>query len=78
MCEMSLSGIMHRLHYCFHRFQGTHQRGGANGFREKVSLQINTTALFNSPLNPKSFQDFPSHQILRHMYEALNIDENKN
>jgi len=26
----------------------------------------------------KSFQDFPSHRILRHMHEILNIDENKN
>jgi hypothetical protein len=28
--------------------------------------------------NLKSFQDFSSHRILRHVYEALNIDENKN
>jgi len=27
---------------------------------------------------PKIFQDSPSHQILRHMHGALNIDENKN
>jgi len=27
---------------------------------------------------PKIFQDFPSHQILWHMHEALNIEENKN
>ena len=27
--------------------------------------------------NPKSFQDFPSHRILRHMHEALNIDKKK-
>ena len=26
---------------------------------------------------PKSFQDSPSHRIVRHMHEALNIDENK-
>jgi len=26
----------------------------------------------------KIFQDSPSHRILRHMHEALNIDENKN
>jgi len=32
-------------------------------------------ALFSSPRIPKSFQDSPSHRILRHMYEALNIDE---
>jgi hypothetical protein len=31
-----------------------------------------------SPQKPKSFQDSLSHQILRHMHEALNIDENKN
>ena len=36
-------------------------------------------ALFSSQQqNPKSFEDFPSHRILRHMHEALNIDENKN
>jgi len=29
-------------------------------------------------LLPKIFQDSPSHRILRHMHEALNIDENKN
>ena len=26
----------------------------------------------------KSFQDYSSHRILRHMHEALNIDESKN
>jgi len=26
----------------------------------------------------KSFQDFPSHRILWHMHETLNIDKNKN
>jgi len=35
-------------------------------------------ALFSSPRNPKSFQNSLSHRILRHMHEALNIDENKN
>ena len=37
-------------------------------------------ALFSSHQNqnPKNFQDSPSHRILRHMYEALNIDKNKN
>jgi len=34
--------------------------------------------LFRSHQNLKSFQDFPSHRILRYMHEALNIDENKN
>ena len=31
-------------------------------------------ALISSPRKPKSFQNFLSHQILRHMHEALNID----
>jgi len=35
-------------------------------------------ALFNSPQNLKTVQDSPSHQNLRHMHEALNINENKN
>jgi len=34
-------------------------------------------ALFSSPQKLKFFQDSLSHQILRHMYGALNIDENK-
>jgi len=37
-----------------------------------------TGALFSSPSKSKSFQDSPSHRILWHMYETLNIDENKN
>jgi len=31
-----------------------------------------------SARKPKSFQNSLSHRILRHMHEALNIDENKN
>ena len=34
--------------------------------------------MFSSPEKVKSFQDSPSHQILRHIHEALNIDESKN
>jgi len=34
--------------------------------------------LFRPCLVPKIFQDSPSHRILRHLHEALNIDENKN
>jgi len=33
-------------------------------------------ALFSSHQNPKSFQDSPSHRILRYMHESLNIDKN--
>ena len=32
---------------------------------------------FRPCLVPKIFQDFPSHRILRHIHEALNINENK-
>ena len=35
-------------------------------------------ALFSSPQKAKSFQDSPSHRILRDMHEALNINESKN
>jgi hypothetical protein len=35
-------------------------------------------ALFSSPKNLKCFQDFPSHRILRHIYEILNVDKNNN
>jgi len=35
-------------------------------------------ALFSSSRKPKTFQDFSSHQILKHMHEALDINENKN
>ena len=64
--------------------------GGALGFEGGRGLRISEEsaawtdggevdkALFSSPRNTKSFQDSPSHRILRHMHEALNIDENKN
>ena len=42
------------------------------------SITKQTEALFTSPQNPKTFQDSPSHRILGHMHEALDIDENKN
>ena len=35
-------------------------------------------ALFSSPKKPKTFQDFPSHRILRQMHGASKIDKNKN
>ena len=45
-------------------------------------LQKKTTAqsmaLFTSLRKPKTFQDSPSHQILKHTHEALDIDKNKN
>ena len=34
-------------------------------------------ASFSLP-KTKTFQDSPSHRILRHMYKALNVDKNKN
>jgi len=38
----------------------------------------NRVASVRPCLVSKIFQDSPSHRILRHMHEALNIDENKN
>ena len=35
-------------------------------------------SLLRPCLVPKIFQNSPSHRILWHMHEALNIDENKN
>jgi len=40
--------------------------------------ELTTRALFSSPQKAKSFQDFLSNQILRHMHRVLNKDENKN
>jgi hypothetical protein len=40
----------------------------ARGFLENI----------RPPKKPKICQDVPLHQVLRHIYEALNIDENKN
>jgi len=37
---------------------------------------LNSKALLKK--NQKTFQNSLSHRILRHMHEALNIDENKN
>ena len=58
---------------------------GTRGIKEpfwlfqNISKETNENqALFSSLRNPKSFQDSLSHRILRHMHEALNIDENKN
>jgi len=36
--------------------------------KSKKNLDLNS-----SHQKPKKFQDSPSHQILRHMHEALNI-----
>ena len=44
----------------------------------KMHIPSMIWVLFSSPQNPKTFQDSPSHRILRHVHEALNIDENKN
>jgi len=46
--------------------------------RVQKFLQNRNKVLFSSPQNSKKIQDFLSHRILRHMHEALNIDENKN
>jgi len=43
-----------------------------------VNAHIVAMALFSSPQKAKSFQDSPSHRILWHIHEALNIDESKN
>jgi len=43
-----------------------------------IILTHGSEALFSLPQRPKTFQDFSSHRILRHMHGALNIDENKN
>jgi hypothetical protein len=39
---------------------------------------ITNQGLFRSYPKTKNFQDSPSHQILRHMHEALNIGKNNN
>ena len=41
-----------------------------------LGRQLNN-ALFSSTQKPIFFQDFLSHQILRHIHGALNIDKNK-
>jgi len=45
---------------------------------EIIIISMDIKALFSSPQKTKTFQDSPSHRILRHMHGALNIDENKN
>ena len=44
----------------------------------KKTIFLRFLIILRSCLVGKNFQDFPSHRILYHMYEALNIDENKN
>ena len=53
----------------FYEFEKTH-------FPQRQNS--NFQALFSSPQKAKGFQDSPSHRILWHMHEALNIDESKN
>jgi hypothetical protein len=51
----------------------------ADATRNSTNQHKEIGADFNASLQkPKSFQDFPSHRILRHMHGVLNIDENKN
>ena len=40
---------------------------------ESATVLFFQKKLFSLPPKPKAFQDSPSHQILRHMYRALNI-----
>jgi len=49
-------------------------------FLETLSVQpfYFTQALFSSPQKLKTFQDSPSHRMLRHMHGTLNIVENEN
>ena len=42
------------------------------------SVWILFLGLLVHPKKQKNFQDSPSHRILRHMHESLNIDERKN
>jgi len=49
--------------------------------KNSTSVQVFFEAYFQPcsvQLKTQIFQDSPSHRILRHIYEALNIDENKN
>ena len=55
------------LHACDQRFDVT---GNLENFYELNKALVSQ--------KPKSFQDYLSHQIFRHIYEALNIYENKN
>jgi hypothetical protein len=41
----------------------------------KIGLRI---CLFSSPQKQKKIQYSPSHQLLRHIHGALNVDKNKN
>ena len=44
----------------------------------KSTAYKRTKALFRYTQKLKALQDFPSHRILRHMHEALNIDKKDN
>jgi len=39
------------------------------------SVKIQKVFEFSLSQNSKTFQDFSSHRVLRHMYGALNIDK---
>ena len=61
--------------------------GRSDEFWDDIAKQVwGTAGAFSSNLmsclvhlkKPKTFQNFLSHRILRHMHWVLNIDENKN
>ena len=49
-------------------------RGAAGAGRAGAGPHARSEASFSSTQKFKRFQDFLSNRILRHMYEALNID----
>jgi hypothetical protein len=54
--------------YCLQLF-------GELWFQRLTGSRRMTKALFSFQQNLQNFLDFPSHQIFRHMHEALNIDK---
>jgi len=51
----------------------SHQADRCISVRLRFSLESTSHLLFSSFKKLKKNQDFPSHRILRHMYETLNI-----
>jgi len=71
-----VEGKRHTNPYAEVLFRGERKKTKVTLLNYYYFLCSNAQALFSSRQKPKTFQNSPSHRILRHMHKALNIVEN--
>jgi len=62
--------------YCLLNFRN-HAKKDSHLAADRLLL-VMIKALFRYIQKPKTLQDSPSHRILRHMHEILNVDKKNN